>query len=47
MSADEFAERFKRELTEWFAKDKTRKEFEQWKASKDKHLYNYSIRGEV
>lgn len=35
MSADEFAERFKRELIEWFAKDETRKEFEQWKASKE------------
>lgn len=35
MSAVEFAERFKRELTEWFTKDETRKEFEQWKASKD------------
>lgn len=35
MSADEFAERFKRKLTEWFAKDETRKEFEQWKASKE------------
>lgn len=35
MSADEFAERFKRELTEWFANDGTRKEFEQWKASKE------------
>lgn len=35
MSTDEFAERFKRELNEWFAKDETRKEFEQWKASKE------------
>lgn len=35
MSTDEFAERFKRELAEWFAKDETRKEFEQWKASKE------------
>lgn len=35
MSADEFAECFKRELAEWFAKDETRKEFEQWKASKE------------
>ena len=33
MSADEFAERFKRELTEWFAIDETRKECEHWKAS--------------
>lgn len=35
MSTDEFAERFKRELIEWFAKDETRKEFELWKASKE------------
>ena len=35
MSTDEFAERFKRELTEWFAIDETRKEFEQWKANKE------------
>lgn len=35
MSTDEFAERFKRELAEWFAKDETRKELEQWKASKE------------
>ena len=34
MSTDEFAKRFKRELIECFAKDETRKEFEQWKANK-------------